>query len=81
MSEEQNTVELEAEVKRLQEENEHLRQAQATDRLPKDVEEAVREKVAAGLTRAQAVEVVKNQRAWDATNPHDPPPKKEGKKG
>jgi hypothetical protein len=42
-------------------------------------EELVAEKIRAGLSRDDAEAVAKQQIAWDATDPHDDPPKKRGK--
>ncbi|GEM_PF-6760965 len=39
--------------------------------------EEITAKTSAGLTRAQALEVLQTQAAHDATDPHDEPPKAE----
>jgi len=56
-------------IEQLEAENAALRaqnRALANPGVPEEIEEMVKEKVAAGLTREQAIEVAKAQIAWDA---------------
>jgi hypothetical protein len=66
---EERLAQLEEQNKRLLAENRNvkaqLRQAAFGD-LPEEAEEAVQEKIRAGLTREQAIEVVKQQTLHDA---------------
>lgn len=52
-------------IAKLEGENRDQRELLAETELPDDVEKQVREKVAAGLTRQQALEVIRNQALWD----------------
>lgn len=49
----------------LKRENAGLLGIVSENELPEDIEKLVRQKVAAGLTRAQALEVIRTQAAWD----------------
>ena len=69
---EEKIKQLEAANAALTEENKKLkaeiadyRELAAATQLPEAIEKAVREKVRAGLTREQALEVVRSQALWD----------------